>query len=192
MFDHGGGGEATIGTAQIRRYVLSRLRQTLDVGFINDGVFPADVRTHFPAIPMAGFIDDHRLRHAPRIVAPIEGKVCARAAGAIAEMGIAPDKPPGKPPCIGIEQQLVGVEAMAAFGLVGPVNAIAVELPGRNVVQIAMPDILTSLRQFDPLELAAALGVEQTKFDLLRVGREQREIGTPPVPACTEPSWRSS
>jgi hypothetical protein len=75
---------------------------------------------------------------------------------------------------------------MAVFGLVGTVNAIAVKLSGRNVVQIAVPDIFAALRQFDALELAAALRVEQAKLHLLRVGGEQRKISTSTVPACAE------
>ena len=36
---------------------------------------------------------------------------------------------------IRIEQELVGVEAMALLGLIGTVNAIAVELPGTDIVK---------------------------------------------------------
>src|SRR6185312_6440813 len=49
-----------------------------------------------------------------------------------------------------------------------------------------MPDILGALGQFDALELAAALVVEQAKLDLLGIGGEQGEIGAPTVPACAE------
>src|ERR1700722_5641125 len=106
-------------------------------------------------------------------------------------MGIAPYQPSGKPPGIGIEQKLVGVEAVAVFGLIGPVHAIAVELSGRDVVQITVPDVFTSFRQFDAFQFAPALAVEQAELDLLRVGGEQREIGAPAVPACTETRERS-
>src|SRR3981081_2985699 len=102
-------------------------------------------------------------------------------------MGIAPYQPSGQPPGVGVEQQLVGVEAVAVFGLVKSVNAIAIELSGRNVVQIAVPDIFGALGQFDAFELAAALTVEQAKLDLLRIGREQRKVGAPAVPACAKP-----
>ena len=54
-----------------------------------------------------------------------------------------------------------------------------------------MPDVLGALGQFDALDLAPALAVEQTKLDLLRVGGKQREIGPPSVPACTEARGRS-
>src|SRR5579863_7497038 len=100
-------------------------------------------------------------------------------------MGITPYQSSGDAPGIGIEQQLVGVEAVAVFGLIGSVNPIAVELPRRDVVQVAVPDIFAALGQFDAFEFAASLAVEQAKLDLLRIGGKQREIGTPAVPACT-------
>ena len=81
---------------------------------------------------------------------------------------------------------MLAIEAVAVLGLVGPVHAIAVELAGRDVVQIAVPDVFGALGQFDALELAAALAVEQAQLDLLRIGREQRKIGAPAVPGCTE------
>src|SRR4051812_36151965 len=71
-------------------------------------------------------------------------------------------------------------------------HAVAVELAGRDVVEIGVPDILGALRQLDTLELAAALHVEQAQLDLLRVGGEQREIGAASVPASAEACGRSS
>src|SRR6185437_7196462 len=69
---------------------------------------------------------------------------------------------------------------------VGAVYAIAVELPGRDVVQIAMPDVFAAFGQLDALELATALVVEQAQLDLFRIRREQREIGAAAVPAGAE------
>ena len=140
---------------------------------------------YLAAAPVEGLVDHDRLRHAAGIVAAVEGKILARAPGAIAEMRVAPHQPPGEPLGVGIEQQLVGVEAVAVLGRIGAVDAIAVELPGRDVVEIAVPDVLVALGQFDPLEFAAALAVEQAKLDLFRIGREQRKVGAPSVPACT-------
>ena len=85
-------------------------------------------------------------------------------------MRIAPHQPSGEPLGIGIEQQLVGVEAVAVLRRIGPVDAIAIELAGRDVVEIAVPDVLGAFRQLDPLELAAALTVEQAKLDLFCIG----------------------
>src|SRR5207302_2720603 len=152
---------------------------------------PADVRPCLAAPPVEGLVDDDGLRHAARIVAPIEREVLARTPGTIGEMRIAPYQPSGKPLGVGVEQQLVGIKAVAVLGLVGPVNAVAIELSGRNVVQIAVPDIFGAFRQLDAFEFTTALTVEQAKLDLLRVGREQRKIGAPAVPACTEARERS-
>ena len=128
MLDHRRRGQAAIGTAQVRRNVLAFLRQSLDVRFIDDGVFPGDVGAHFAAAPVEGFVDDDGLGHAACVVTSIEREILARAAGAIGEMGIAPYQPPGKPPGIGVEQKLVGVEAMAVLGFIGPMNPITIEL----------------------------------------------------------------
>ena len=106
-------------------------------------------------------------------------------------MRIAPYQAPGEPPRIRIEQKLVGVEAVALLRRIGAVNAVAVELARRNVVQIAVPDVFGALGQFDALDFAAALAVKKTELDLLRIGGEQREIGAASVPACTEARGRS-
>src|ERR1700733_15828427 len=106
-------------------------------------------------------------------------------------MCIAPHQPAGEPPRIGIEQKLVRIETMALLRRIGTVNAIAVKLAGRDVIQIAMPDVFSALGKFDPLDFAPALAVEKTELDLLGIGGEQREIGPAPVPACTEAKGRS-
>src|SRR6202034_4871057 len=106
-------------------------------------------------------------------------------------MRIAPHQPAGQPPRIGVEHKLVRIETVALLGRIGTVNAIAVKLAGRDVIQIAMPDVFGALGQFDALDLAPALAVEQTELDLLRIGGEQREVGPASVPACTEAKGRS-
>ena len=65
-------------------------------------------------------------------------------------------------------------------------DAVAVELAGRDVVEIAVPDVLGALRQRDALELAPALTVEQAKLDLFGIRGEQREVGSAPVPGRAE------
>jgi hypothetical protein len=49
-------------------------------------------RADLAATPIEGLVDNYSLRHATRIVAPVEGKVLARAPYAITEMRIAPDQ----------------------------------------------------------------------------------------------------
>src|SRR5689334_21715491 len=130
MIDHRRRAQPAIGATPGGRDVGALLSQALYVGLVDDGVSPVNVRPDLTAAPVEALIDDDGFRHAAGIVAAVEGKVLARAAGAIAEMRIAPDQPAGEPLGVGIEQQLVGIEAVAAFGRVGPMDAIAVELPG--------------------------------------------------------------
>ena len=167
VIDDRGRGQPAKGAAPCRRHVLAQLRQSLDVRLVDDGVFPGDRRAAFFA-PGEGLVDHDRLRHAARIVAPIEGEIGARVAGAIAEMRVAPHQPPGQPLGIGIDQELVRIETKAPLRIIGAVHAIAVELARYDVVEIAVPDILGPLGQRDALELAPALAVEQAELDLCR------------------------
>ena len=84
--------------------------------------------------------------------------------------------------CVRIEQQLVGVEAVAVLGLVGAVDAVAVELAGADVGHIAVEDLVGIFGQRDPLDFLAAVLVEQAELDLGGVGGEDREIGPLAVP----------
>ena len=89
-------------------------------------------------------------------------------------------------PGIGIDQQLVGIEAMAGGGLVGPVHPIAVDRARPRIGQIAVPDFVGVLRQGDAFDLAPAALLEQAELDLAGVGREQREVDAEPVPYRAE------
>jgi hypothetical protein len=110
--------------------------------------------------------------------------------GAIAEMRIAPYQPAGDRSGVGIDQQLVRIEAKSALGLVEPVHPVTVELPRPDVGKISVPHILGALRQCDARLLAPAVAVEQAQLDLLGIGGEQCEIGTPAIPRGAEPVWR--
>src|SRR3569832_1419809 len=65
------------------------------------------------------------------------------------------------------------IEALASVRRVWPIHAIAVELAGARLRQIAVPDLVCSLREFDALELAAALCIEQAQLHLLGVLRKE-------------------
>ena len=73
-------------------------------------------------------------------------------------MRVAPHEPAGKASGVRVEQELVGIEAVALLRRIGTMDAIAVQLPRRNVVQVSVPDILAALRKFDAFQFAAALG----------------------------------
>jgi hypothetical protein len=165
MADDGRGSKAAECTAPGGRNVLAVLGQPLDVGLIDDRVFPRDRwSAFFP--PGEGLVDDDALGHPARVVPSIERQVGPCAAGAIAEMGIAPDEAPGQVPGVGVDEELMGVEAEPAFGLIAAVNAVTIELSRPDIVQVAVPDILSSLRQGDAFDFAAAVAIEEAELDL--------------------------
>ena len=83
---------------------------------------------------------------------------------------------------IGIEQQLVGVETVPGFRLIGPVHPIAVDRARTHIGEIAMPDLIGVLRQFDPFELLLAFVVEEADLYLGCVGGEDSEVRALSIP----------
>src|SRR5215813_184636 len=159
MIDHRRCRKAAICTAPSGRHILAKLSQSLDVGFVDDRVLPGDRRSTFFA-PCERFIDDHALWYSTSVVAPVERKVGARAAGAIAKMCVAPDEASGELPSIGIDEQLVRIEAKSALGLIRAMDPVTVELSRHDIVKVTVPDVLCALRQREALDLTAAVAVE--------------------------------
>src|SRR4051812_9140609 len=145
MHHHGGTAQASERAPRAGWQVLALLRQSPDMHFVDDGVFPWCKRPALVA-PGEGLIDHHALGHAARTVAAVKGKITARAARAISEIRIAPDQPAGELPGVGIEQELVRIEAKATLGFIETVHAITVELARTNVIEVAVPDVLAALR----------------------------------------------
>ena len=116
---------------------LHRRVHAAHVRFVDDGIVPGDARrTIIP--PGEGRIDHAALRCAWRAVAPIEGQICLGLSGAIAEVCIAPHELTLQVPGIGLDQQLMRIESMAAFGLVRSVYAIAVQQSWPRLGKIGM------------------------------------------------------
>jgi hypothetical protein len=120
-------------------------------------------------------------RHEGGAVALIEGGVVTRF-HLIAEDGWVPFQIAGMGAGIGVQQQLVVVEAMPILGLVGAMDAIAIDLARPDAADPAMEDLVGVFGQLDALQLRAAIGVEQADLDLGGIGREQREVHALPVP----------
>src|SRR5450631_964795 len=97
-------------------------------------------------------------------------------------MRVGPGELAAEPLAVGVDQELVRVEAVPGLRVIGPVHAIPVELAGLSVGQITVPDILRALRQSDAVELALSGRIEQAKLDLLGGAREQREVRAAAVP----------
>ncbi len=108
-----------------------------------------------------------------RAVAAVERQVLALVADAVAVERVAPAQRPDQVPGVGVEQQLVRVEAVPFFRPVRPVHAVTVEQPGPRLGQVAVPDAVGALAQRDALDLAPAAGVEQAELDLLGVRRKK-------------------
>jgi len=66
----------------------------------------------------------------------------------------------------------VRIEAIAFLRIVRAVHPIAIELAGRDVAEIAMPDVFGTFGEGNSLQFAPALAVEQAELDLCRRGGE--------------------
>src|SRR6266487_595501 len=150
--------KSAVGTAPCGWHVVAKLRQTFDMGFIDDRVLPGNRRSTFFA-PGERFVDDDALRYSTRVVPPVEREVCPGAAGAIPEMRVAPDEAPGELLGIGIDEELVRIEAQSPLGLIRAIDPVTVELSRRDIIEVAVPDILGAFRQRDALDLAATVTV---------------------------------
>lgn len=87
---------------------------------------------------------------------------------------------------VGVEQQLVRVEAVALIQLARAVYAIAIDRTGRDTRQVAVPDLIGVFGKLDTRGLALALLVEEADLHPGRVRREQGEIDALTVPRRTE------
>src|SRR6185437_2075153 len=132
--------------------------------------------------PGEGGIDHPALWRAGGAVALVEGEIGLRMAQPIAEMRIAPEKRAFEPFGVGLDQQLVGIEALSLLRAVRAVHPIAVEKTRPRLGKVTVPDLVRALAQIDSLHLAPAARVEQAELHLVGVGREKREIDTLPIP----------
>ena len=132
--------------------------------------------------PGERLLDHPAFGHRSGVVAAVERQVGARRSEPEAVMGVGPAHQPRQGPGVGIHQQLVGVEPVALFGGIGAVHPVAVDLPGLDVRQIAVPDAVGVLRQGDPLQLPVTRTVEQAQVDAGGIGREQGEVDAVAVP----------
>ncbi len=89
---------------------------------------------------------------------------------------------------VGVDEELLRIEAVAGRGLVRAVDAEAIGLAGEEPAQIAMPDLVGAARQFQARDFLPAGRVEEAELDRNRVGGEEREIDPAAVKARAE--WK--
>src|SRR5690606_7786863 len=99
-----------------------------------------------------------------------------RVADAVAEVSVAPAQAPLDVLGIGLDQQLVRIEAMAARRIIESVNPVAIEKARASLGQIAVPDLVRSLAHFDPLPFVPPARVEHAQLHAGRVGGKEGEI----------------
>ena len=155
MLDHGRVAEGVIGAADRLRHSRMELGQALHMGLVDDGVGQRAARRAVVA-PVMGRVLDDAFRHHRRAVAPVGGEVAAVRAHAIAEQRIVPADAAEELARIGIDQELVRIEAVAVARVVGSVHAIAVELARAKALDIDVPDLVRAARQRDAVGLPAA------------------------------------
>ena len=83
---------------------------------------------------------------------------------------------------VGVEEQLVGIEAVTVLGRMGAVRAQAVARARRQSRHVGVPDGSASLRQSQPPRFPAAVLGEQAELDPGGVFREHRHIRARAVP----------
>ena len=101
------------------------------------------------AAPGEGRIDHAAFRHEGGAVALVEGEVVVGLADRVAEQRGVPVELADELLRIGIEQQLVRVEAVPVRRLVGAVHAIAIDRARPRVRQVAVPDLVGVFGQLD-------------------------------------------
>jgi hypothetical protein len=111
-------------------------REAAHVRLVDHHLVPGHARRAVVA-PGEGGLDDLAARQVGGAVAAVEGEVALAVADAVAEERVVPAQRADDVARVGVEQQLVGIEAQALARAVGPVHAVAVELAGSRLRQVA-------------------------------------------------------
>ena len=156
--------------ADLLRNVRMPLGEALHVRLVDDGLGVGRLRLPV-ARPVEERVDHDALHHRLRGVV-----VVARVgiAEVVAEHRLAPLDLAIDGLGVRVEQQLVRVEPLPVLGIVGPVHAVAVALPGLHGRQVRVPDVRVDVAQLDAGLLPAV--AEQAQLDPLGALAEQREV----------------
>ena len=142
---------------------------------------PRDARGLIVA-PGESRIDHRAFGYRAGIIAAIEREVRVRASDVEAEMRVRPSPLAHDGLGVGVEQQLVGVEAAPAVRIIGTVDTVTVKEPRTRLRQIGMPDVIGLLLNVEPCHLVRTSWIEETQLDSLGMLGEEREIDSSPIP----------
>ena len=174
--------EAGVRAAQLLGYVGVQLRQALDVGLVDDRLVVGDVEPAV-ALPVEERRDHDALHH-------VGGRVVVVArlgvAEVVAEERLVPVDVAAGGLGVGVEQQLVGVAALALREVPRSVHAVAVALAGLHRRQVAVPHVGVDLGQLDAGLGSLPSASKQAQLDLLGHLAEDREVGAAPVEGRAE------
>src|SRR6266699_3996549 len=124
-------------TTQPFRDIRVELGESFDMEFVDNGLVPW--RAWWAVIsPGKSRINDHSQRGIRRIVTLIAGQIGLGVTHAVAKEFVGPAHITANRPGIGVEQDLIWIEAVSLLGGVRAIDAIAVELAGEHLRQIGM------------------------------------------------------
>ena len=189
VLDHRIAAEPEIRAAQMLGHLGMQLRHPFDVALVDDRAIPRHAQR--PVIfPGERGIDDDALRNAAGAVVGIGLEILEGRADLVGEERIAPLDGAGDRFRVRIDEQLRGIEAVAVGRIVRSVDAIAVELTGADVRQIAVPDLIGPIAKTDLVRLdSVVLAMKQAQLDRGRVFGKEGEVDALAVPRGAERVW---
>src|ERR1700691_2549016 len=107
----------------------------------------------------------------------------------MAEQRVRPSQIAGDLTRVGIEQELMGIEAQATLRFVWAVRAIAVKKAGARPRQIAVPNLVRPLGKRHDRDLSPARRIEQTQIDALGAAGKYGEIYAESVRGRSQRIW---
>src|SRR5581483_6983515 len=131
-----------------------------DVRLVDDRPVPGHPARPGLALPIEVRIHDDALGHEWRTVARIKAQIVTLGTDGIAKARGVPLQLTDVPARIGVQDQLVRIEAMTRLGLVRPMDPKAVYGRRVNIRNVAVPELIGIFRQHQALELLRAPGIE--------------------------------
>ena len=180
-----GVGEPREGASQLLRHLLMTHGEAPDVHLVDDRQFPRDGGTAL-ASPSEGGVDHPAFRNKGGAVPLVEAEVLVGMVEGVGEQLRAPFEAANELLGVGIDQQLVRVEAVSGFGFVWSIGAVTIADARPCRGQVAVPNLVGVFRQLDALELGSAIAVEEADLDPCGVSGKYREVDAEPIPGRTK------
>src|SRR6185437_3540252 len=145
-----------------------KLSEAADMGFIDNGKIPWYPTATRRTFPIKIGIDDNAFRHERRAVAIVETQIVP-GLHLVSKDRRVPRQLAEIPLGIGVEQQLVGIEAVPGLRLVRTMDPVAIDRARSDVRNITVPDFVGEFWELDSADLLFPFAVEDAYLDLSRV-----------------------